>query len=206
LLTHFFRIFLQAFVLNHIQHRHADGARNRITAKGVEILHAIVKGIGNFRSGHDSSHGMTVANGFAHGDDVGNTALGLKRPEVGSWSAESHLDLVRNADATASADMFKSRLHVVLGQHQLSSAPQNALTDESRHAPALLGQFIGSIFDIGGIGNGCIVSAAFMGTAVAVGHDHRFNTGGRPFSTRAVMLVGAHIDQQIGVAVVGSVQ
>ena len=59
------RALLQAFVLQHIQHRHADRAGHRISAEGGEEFHAVGKGACDLGRGHHRRHRMTIADRLA---------------------------------------------------------------------------------------------------------------------------------------------
>lgn len=74
----------------------------------IEILHSRRhKGL-RHRSGCDHTrHGVPVADGLSHGDDVWHKVFSLKLegPEVRSDAAKAHLNLIGNKNASRFADV-----------------------------------------------------------------------------------------------------
>src|SRR5882724_6061461 len=100
MITNHKSVFLQPFLFDNIQHGQANGAGNRVAAKGVEIFHSIVERRGYFRGGYDRCHRMTITNGFAHCDYIRNDALSFKTPEMRAHSTETDLNLICDTDAS----------------------------------------------------------------------------------------------------------
>lgn len=80
----------------------------------VEILNAgRVKATGHGFGRNDGGHRMSVAHGFADGYDVRHYVrpVQLECPIVRARSAETHLDLVRDAHAARFSHVPKRRTH-----------------------------------------------------------------------------------------------
>ena len=74
----------------------------------VEILHSgRHEDLRHLFGRHHAGHGVAVADGLPHGDDVGHVVLPLKLegPEVGADAPEAHLDLVGDDEAPRLTDV-----------------------------------------------------------------------------------------------------
>lgn len=74
----------------------------------VEVLHPrLEEGLCYLSGGDHARHGVAVADGLSHGNNVGHKvlALQLESPEVGANTPETHLDLIGNENAARLVDM-----------------------------------------------------------------------------------------------------
>ncbi len=94
------RMLLQFFVTYHVEDGQPRGARDRVPAERVEVLHPGIEGAGDLGRGHDGAEGVAVPDGLAQRDDVRHDLLRLESPEVRADPPEPHLHLVGDADAT----------------------------------------------------------------------------------------------------------
>ncbi|MNP16850.1 hypothetical protein D3C76_1092590 [compost metagenome] len=90
-------VCFQLVALDCIEHRQAYRARHGVAGEGIEILHAVIEGIGNLTGGHNRRHRVAVANRFAHGDGIRHHALGLECPPVATDAAKPDLHLIGQA-------------------------------------------------------------------------------------------------------------
>src|SRR5215469_1939507 len=74
---------------------------------------------------------MAVADGLAHGHDVGSHALSFEHPEMRTSAAEAGLDLVGDADAAGRAHPSVDVAEVAGGQDDLAGAAQRGLAEKS---------------------------------------------------------------------------
>ena len=198
-------MLLEALPFDDVEYSQPGGARHRITAERVEVLHAAVKCLGDLARGHHGAERMAVPDGLPHGDDVGHDALGLEAPEVGPDPREAHLDLVRDAHGTGVARVSERRFQVSGRQLDLPAAAQQALADERRGSAGAVvggGQGLGHVL---GVAASALRILSAVGASVVVGHDHFVDVWRRPPSAGPVELVRADVHAGTRVAVVGPV-
>jgi hypothetical protein len=64
-------------------------------AVGIEVLHTIGEGVGDFRRRHDGSQGVSVADRFAQRDNIGNAPPASRIPRNASRRGRNPLKLRR---------------------------------------------------------------------------------------------------------------
>ena len=82
MLAHFFRVRLQLFLVDHVEHRQADRARHGAAAERAEELHPVVERRGNLLCRHHGADWMPIADRLAQYHDVGHHVLLLEAVEV----------------------------------------------------------------------------------------------------------------------------
>src|SRR6267154_5148235 len=103
-ITDFFRVLLETFVANHVEHRESNRAGNRIASERAEKFHSVRESLSDFGSRHDCGKRERISNRFAEDNDVRHNCLRLESPEMRTQSPESHLYFVRNANSSRGAN------------------------------------------------------------------------------------------------------
>ncbi len=182
------RVRLQALFLDHVEHRQADGAGDRVAAEGAEELHAVGERVGDLRRGDDGRHRVAVADRLAEDDDVRHHALGLEGPELAADAAEADLHLVGDAEAAGRADVAVGGLEVALGRDDLAAAAEQRLEDEAGDRLLRALESGAHLVAIGAPGRR---SLSLVLSAVAVRHgDHVHPRLGPPLPPRPRNLYG----------------
>src|ERR1700752_2587686 len=84
---------------DHIEYRQTNGARNGVAAEGIEIFHAVIERVRDFRRGDYGRQGMSIADWFAHRHNIGYDSLRLESPEVRADSPKTNLHFIGDANA-----------------------------------------------------------------------------------------------------------
>jgi len=149
---------------------------------------------------------VAIADGFSQGNDIWHDALGFKGPEMGTHSAESHLDFIGDAQSPCGAHLFEGRRHVVVRQYHLPATPEYAFADERRRAGSLSRDLSDDLTHIARIALARFRIRAFVGTAVSAGHGNLVGPCRRTLTTGTIMFIGTDVNEALGVAMVGPVQ
>ncbi len=99
-------IFLQAFLLDCVEHGHAGGAGHRIAAKRVEVAGLGTEFLDEFWAQRHAGDRKAVAHRFAHGHHVGHQPVALEAPEGFPRAREAGLHLVGDEDTALGADQI----------------------------------------------------------------------------------------------------
>ena len=89
---------------------------------------------------------------------------------MGTDPAETHLNLIRDADTAGRPDATVCVFQIVSGQNHLPTASQQAFADKGRHPAAAFGGIFYRLADIAGVTLAGLWPAALMGPAITVGH------------------------------------
>src|SRR5256885_16534299 len=103
--TDFFRVLLETFVANHVEHRESNRAGNRVASERAEKFHSVCESLGDFRSRHDCGKRERIADWFSKDNDVRRDSLRLESPEMRTQSPEPHLHSAGNANSAGSPHM-----------------------------------------------------------------------------------------------------
>src|SRR5256885_11659119 len=119
-ITHLFRVLLETFVANHVEHLESNRAGNRIASERAEKFHSVRESLSDFRSRHDCRKRERISNRFAEDNDVRHDSLRLKSPEMRTQSAEPHLHFVGNANSAGRANAAIDFGEIVRRENDLS--------------------------------------------------------------------------------------
>src|SRR6266487_3912911 len=136
MLAHFFRVRLQLFLVDHVEHRQADRARHGAAAERAEELHPVVERRGNLWRRHHRTNRIAVADRLPEDDDVGYDALRLKTVAVRANAAVGGLHLIGDADAARLAHVAVDGGEIPRWKDDLSPDAGAALRDEPAEASA----------------------------------------------------------------------
>src|SRR5262245_55628157 len=134
-IAHTQRVCLQFFVPHYVEHCEPHRAGNGISAKGAEKFHAIIKLARDFTCGDHRGQRKRISNRLAEHHDVRHDALRLEPPKVRTEPAESHLHLVRNANAASRANMAIRFAEVIGRKDNLPADARQSLGDVSWSLP-----------------------------------------------------------------------
>ena len=132
IISHRFRILVQFFPSDCVQHLEAHPALDVSSSEGIEK--DVFNLISNFLASDDSADGEAISDTLGHGDDVRLDSLPPVTPVFSSHSAETGLNLVaNNQTAVLVADQIYHLRQVPLRQRVDTSHTLNALEDKSRN-------------------------------------------------------------------------
>lgn len=92
--TNYFSILMELFLLNNVDHLHADSALNWSTTKSIEM--DFLNYVHHLFPSCYGSHRESVSNTFCHRDDIWLGAHLLEAPHILANSTKTCLNLVRN--------------------------------------------------------------------------------------------------------------
>src|ERR1043166_5077553 len=194
-------ICLQPFFLQDVENSKPYRTGNRISAKGAEEFHAIVKGLRDLARTDYGGQRKRIADWFAEHHDVWHDALRFESPEMCAQPPEADLHFVGYADATGSADMTIDFGQIVRRKNDLSADAGQCFCNVRRPLPLRL-QFAANLADMSGVFGTWIWFAAPVDAPIVVckrRHVYpRFLAG----SAGTSELVRAYINQSVGVPVV----
>jgi hypothetical protein len=171
-----------------------------IATEGVEVLHAVGEGRRDLRRGHHCGEGVPVAGRLADRHDVGHQPLGREPPERGAHPTEADLHLVGDDQTAGRAHMLSGCNEIAVRQHHLSATADHRLHDHPGELS--VAGLASTSLDV------CRVphpdARAVASELAAVGIRHRCHVHPRRCAPTAGtrVLVGAHVDERLGVAVI----
>ena len=195
---------LEAFIVDHIEHRNPTGAGDGVAAERGKELHAIVEGFGDGPRRHHGAHGVPIADGLAKYHDVRSDVVQFKSPEDFTKATEADLDLVGDADAAGIAHMTERGREVAMWKGNLPATGQHRLCEEPGNGSptgACLADDVGNLDGVCRAGIGITIWAT-----IGIRHRQDMDPFGGTDSASAVELVWAHGDAVASVSVVGAVQ
>src|SRR5205823_255574 len=128
-------------------------------------------------------------------------ALLLEGPEVRADAAQAGLHLVGNAHSTGGADVPIDRVEVVGRQHYLAADAGARLGNERRRAAPVTVQAVDDVAHRKGVLLTRPGVVALVGAPVHVRNGRGMHPGRGAAAAGASVLVGAEVDQRVGVAV-----
>src|SRR6185369_17208046 len=94
------RVRLKLSFLHNLQHRQSNRARDIVTAKGAEKLHAVIKRSGDCARGNHCANRVSIANRLAEDYDVRHHAVLLERVEMCADTSVTRLHFIGNANSS----------------------------------------------------------------------------------------------------------
>ena len=197
-------VLLQPLLLEDVQDRQADLARDGAAAHGGEESALPLQRVGD-RGGRDHrGDRVPVAGRLRDRDDVRHHALLLEAPEMRAQAPVADLHLVGDADAAGSAHVRVGRLQVAVGQHDAAGVAVQRLADERRGRAADGRELIDRVAHRLGVEHPRIGPVRAVGAAVGVGREHRVHALGlRQRAQRVVDGARRHLVGRGRPAVVG---
>ena len=193
----------EPLVLDHVEDGEAGGAGDGVAAERAEELHAVGEGRGDLARGHHGAEREAVPDRLAEDDHVRHDALPLEAPERLAEAAEARLHLVGDRDAAGRAHVT-IRLRQVAGREDdLAGDARQGLREERGEAAPVGLEPVREGADVAGVLRPRLRVVPPVSAPVRVGQRSHVHPLLAPPPARPVELVGAHVHERRGVAVVG---